>query len=242
MFKKFLVLVLLLGIAAGTAVADPNLVAWWEFDEGSGSSAGDSSGYGNTGTINGATWVDDQFGGKALSFDGTDDGVVASVGSGSLAMGGDQLTIAAWIYPTSDSAWDRIVVRAGSYYFSRYNVSDPYNALYIMGSDPEGWSKSALGAVPLNTWTHVAFVYDGSNAISYIDFEYSNTTARTGNLINTGDDVVIGGYDAEQFDGMIDDVRIYDRALTAGEIAAIPEPATIALLGLGGLALLRKKR
>ena len=106
-------------------------------------------------------------------------------------------------------------------------------------------------------WHFVAMTYDGSAVKVYegelgdpdlalvINQAASGAIAKGNN--GSGSPLGVGAYAAgiEWFDGGLDDYRVYDNALTLQDLrdlSGIPEPATIALLGLGGLALLRKKR
>ena len=119
-------IVLLLIVAPGVALGadDPNLVASWQFDEGSGTTAFDSSGNGNDATFAGAPqWVGDGRFGKALKFDGVAD-YVAAPDSESLDINGDQLSLTGWINGESWSAANHIVRKiadtgTGAIYFIR---------------------------------------------------------------------------------------------------------------------------
>jgi len=78
----------------------------------------------------------------------------------------------------------------------------------------------ATAALPVNTWTHLATTYDGANLRLYVNGTQAATTALTGaKAVSTGP-LKIGGNAlwSEWFAGLIDDVRIYDRALSATEI------------------------
>jgi len=127
----------------------------------------------------------------------------------------------------------------------------------ITGEDPAGWSWDG-GDVWIHgddliytpgEWIHLAFTFD---ATSRMITGYVNGLKAAEKLVTeptraVGSDVeslILGGQQ-EAFTGLLDDVFIADHAMTLGEIqdiSGVPEPATIALLGLGGLALLRKKR
>ncbi|HEY7019302.1 MAG TPA: LamG domain-containing protein, partial [Gaiellaceae bacterium] len=77
-------------------------------------------------------------------------------------------------------------------------------------------------AVPLNTWTHLASTYDGSTLKLYVNGVLAGSKAVTGSLAATTNPLRIGGNTiwSEWFSGQIDEVRLYKRALTPGEIQA----------------------
>ena len=75
--------------------------------------------------------------------------------------------------------------------------------------------------IPLNTWTHIAVTYNGSRVVLYTNGA-SQSFADTGNLASNSDNVFIGSESGadRQFSGLIDEVKIYNRALSASEILA----------------------
>lgn len=102
------------GLNQSPAVADDSLVASWMFDEGAGTMATDSSGYGNTGTLNGPTWTGSGKVNGALVFDGVNDRVQIP-NSASLATVSSQITAAAWVYLTDTSgAWYTVMHRTNA--------------------------------------------------------------------------------------------------------------------------------
>ena len=219
------VLVLGLVLANVANAADPSLVGWWKLNESSGTTANDSSGNENNGTLMGdPQWVAGKIGG-ALQFDGTDD-YVEVPDSPSLDIT-DTITIVAWVFREVDSgAYERIVAKsasAGFDYWLHISTGDTTGGGFsdIGGSNPCVSFNAAPGtSIPLNQWTHLAFVYDGTYLKGYVDGQLDKSenigsfTIRTstrplwvGRLQNTYD-----------FDGLIDEVRIYSRALTEAEI------------------------
>jgi hypothetical protein len=95
------------------------------------------------------------------------------------------------------------------------------------GKPPAGYIRRsadvrALGtsAIPLNAWTHLASTYDGANLRVYVNGVLAGTTAVTGAIGGTANPLRIGGNLpwGEYFNGLIDEVRVYNRALAASEI------------------------
>jgi len=131
------------------------------------------------------------------------------------------------------------------------NGYDNY-AVWRAGNETTNWWWDYKVNDDVGDWHHFAIVYDETIGTSklYFDGEVKNTSA-----INAGDSMAnINAFKLfsrtqntpaawDSFKGKMDDVQIYDNALTEAEVnALIPEPATIALLGLGGLALIRRKK
>jgi hypothetical protein len=204
-----------------------DLVGLWHFD----GDAFDSSEKGNHGSVYGdAEFIDGKFG-KALSFDGIDDYV--DCGNEASLRPSEGITVEAWVnygeFSTGSGGYAAIC--EGYYYgntgFMLYQATgSPYNRVsyYVIATDlgnPIGQSSKLLST---NTWYYLAMVYDGSHVTLYIDGAYDSSVATTGliNWAGTIRNLYIGStYTAggAKFKGIIDEVRICNRALTDTEIA-----------------------
>jgi hypothetical protein len=217
-------------------VQDPaGLTGYWPLNEGAGSVTLDASGHGHTGTlVNGPQWTN----GPALDFDGIDD----HVDVGSLDVPGSALTLAAWIYPEDLAncvANDcRIISKAtgtaeADHTFMLSTIQSGTDTRLRFRLETDGVTTTLIassGNLPEDTWVHVAAVYDGSVMLLYFDGIQVGSTGKTGSLTtNAAVPVWIGGNPPNAterpWDGVIDEVRIYDRALSATEIKALPLPS-----------------
>ena len=180
----------------------------------------DFSGYGNHGTIHGATWTQGKFG-KALSFDGVDDYVEIPDFSGV----NDQITITAWVFlPTKDQPTDYSPILekfenwGNRIWLNLITTSEKVHLGYAL--DGQDW-KFISTSIDYNRWVFVAGVVNGRKMKIYIDgllkiegqHEYDFDWASINAPIRMGK-----GLDGQILNGTIDEVRIYNRALSAEEI------------------------
>jgi hypothetical protein len=207
------------------------LVAAYGFDEASGTATADASGSGNPGVISGATRIAAGRAGAGLEFDGVNDWVtVADANSLDLASG---MTLEAWVYPTAlGTAWRTVILkeRPAGLAYGLYGNDDK--------TRPEAYSftGSELGlrgpsALPLNTWTHLAATYGSSTLRLFVNGTQVATRSVGSALGTSANPLRIGGNAVwnEWFQGRIDEVRVYDRALTAADIQAdMTRPVTSA--------------
>ena len=199
----------------------PGLVVGLAFNEGAGGVAHDISGYGNHGTLSGATWVAGGRYGKALSFNGTSSWVTIpnSLSIGALAT----VTLEAWVYPTSAiNGWRDVIMkeRAGGAAF--YLCANNADSMQSAGGIDSGSEQVVRGGTVLttNVWTHLAMTYDGKAERLYVNGVQVSMTAATGNPISSTYALRIGGDSiwGEFFNGYIDEVRVYNRAVAAAQI------------------------
>ena len=209
-------------LPASTAASAPRgLVAAYGFEEGSGSQVADASGYGNGGTIANATWVDSGAYGRALSFNGSD-ALVTVDDSPSLHLKG-AMTLEAWVKPaTIDGAWRDVVYRGvDDYYLAASSQADGRPAggggFNGAGGDGQVFGDDRL---PTGAWSYLAVTYDGSMLRLYVDGKEVASKPQSGMLVASHDPLQIGGDHifGQYFEGMIDEVRVYDVALAPDAI------------------------
>jgi glucose/arabinose dehydrogenase/fibronectin type 3 domain-containing protein len=207
---------------ASTSPATPapvGLVAGYSFDAGSGTTVSDVSGSGNTGTITGAMWTNGKYGG-ALAFDGA--GAVVRIPAAPSLNLGTAMTLAAWIQPTAaQSGWRTIMQRETEAYF--LNASNGSGTNVPAGGATTGGDTTVVtgtSTAPVGVWTHVAMTYDGSSLRLYVNGTLVRTTGAGGAVQTTANPLWIGGNSpyGEHFAGLIDEARVYNRALSATEI------------------------
>ncbi|WP_428938320.1 FG-GAP-like repeat-containing protein [Fontivita pretiosa] len=209
------------------------LVAAYAFEESSGNSVQDSSGMGNVGTISGATRTTAGKNGAALVFDGVNDWVTIA-DSSSLDLT-TAMTLQAWVLPTSSTGKQDVIIKegVGTEMYNLYARSDnggPEANVHVNGAN-----RMAEGAaLPLNTWSHLAATYDGATLRLFVNGALSASLAVAGTITTSDGALRIGGNSlwGEFFAGRIDDVRIYNRALSVSEIQAdmnspVPSPAAL---------------
>jgi uncharacterized repeat protein (TIGR01451 family) len=198
----------------------PGLVAAYAFDEGAGTSAADASGGGNTGAIGTASWTTQGKYGSALSFNGTSAKVtIPDAASLRLTTG---MTLEAWVNPSvvDGSIWRDVIYKGNdNYYLEATSCCQgrPVGGGIFSGSHGEAFGTSNL---PLNTWTHLATTYDGTTLRLYVNGSQVASKAQTGSLATSTNPLHIGG-DAifgQYFSGLIDEVRVYNTALTQAQI------------------------
>jgi hypothetical protein len=195
-------------ITAQGSAGDPDLVAQWEFDDGSGSTAADSSGNGNTGSLRGdPVWTTGQLGG-ALEFDIDDDTIVSTLQSLNL---GTEFSFTMWVYPTDLATHWQQPLRHGGDNWVQLGYGDCYFK--------SGGVQFAYSGISANAWTHIACVRQSSGtAYIYINGGSSPTTGSNSAYSGAGNDFLVGG---GLYVGKLDDVRVYSRALTLTEIQNI---------------------
>lgn len=204
-----------------------DIVGKWDFNEGSGTVATDSSGSGNNGTINNATWSADTASDKqknSLSFNGW--AWVSIPYKSSFLIGTRGFTYSAWIKPTSLPIGLNTIMSQYSPSFGVYNSgSDPIVLQLSFNSDPAGSPGIVTGstALTINKWYHVAAtVNETGMATIYLDGKIDATSGPFTGLAGLTENFLIGRVHSVVpfyfFRGNIDEVRFYNYALGLAEI------------------------
>jgi hypothetical protein len=197
----------------------PGLVSWWRFDEGTGSLAKDSSVYGNDGKIYDATWVDGKYG-KALSFNGLDNSITVP-NSATLNFGiSTNFTISCWLKPGESGVAQYFLVKDyGSPGYWQFWISSA-NVLRFSSSDGH---PSLAGTVNIcdGQWHFVSVVCArNSKAQLYVDgLADGSAQNMAGGNVSSNAPVRLGSSNKPSlwFKGTIDEVRIFNRALSVAE-------------------------
>jgi len=230
----------LLGMAGATEAA---LVAHWDFEEGAGTTTADQVA-GNDGTLmNGATWVTTGLapvpGGTsaAIAFEGGNDLVLTTFAG--IGGAGDR-TVSAWVLTSSGEdqgivAWGDHTAN-GQKYHVRVNDAGPPHLPGGLRTEVQGGNRTTDSVVSDGQWHHIASVFSGSNnddVLHYIDGVLQGVSGSSSQAVNTdisgvGSSVPVwlgnrsqGGANIRALNGLLDEVRIYDHALTPAEIAAL---------------------
>jgi len=224
-----------------TAVWGSGLVGYWAFGEGTGTIAKDASGNNNNGTLtNGPAWVNGKYG-KALSFDGTDDYV--AVGSFNPTPT-NALTVEAWVYWNSFSqSWSRIIDFGNGQgndnilFAHQLTAGDLVFEIYNSGGT-SGGKIVATGTLTTGQWLHLAATINSSgNVVLFkngLAIQSGTSSLAPASIARTLNYIARSNWTADgYFNGMIDDLRIYNRVLTADEIKShyVPTEPTISSVG-----------
>jgi len=196
-------------------ITDPNLVAWWTLDEGSGTVALDWSGHGNHGTLaNGPQWVNGYDGG-ALQFDGSDDSVIYYLPAEETW---SAYTVAVWAKAGSIWQSNNSCVFANHMIYATDTPSFQFSFDAVNNYQYHGSVDQIMGPVT-TAWVHLAATCDGPTTNLYYNGDLV-ASVSTGAINPVFSKFAIGINRAEDnwFEGTIDNVRIYDKVLTADEI------------------------
>lgn len=237
--NRFLKIILLLtitvsslsftNIPTASASLTDGLVGHWTFDEGSGTTAGDSAGSNNGTLTNGPTWIEGKIGNRAISFDGSNDYINTGM-TGNL---GDKITISAWVNFANAGGHDRDIIVGSRYFADGEFVLEQHNAAgVIMFTSGNGHYAQWRPPYTPGEWGHIVLVIDTTQSTNtekvklYWNNAVTNQVAFAG--ITTDSIVVtspikIGGATPGPgvisfFAGKMDDVRIYNRPLSLQEV------------------------
>jgi predicted ribosomally synthesized peptide with SipW-like signal peptide len=215
-----------------------DLLAEWKFNENSGTSVADTSGHGNNGTISGATWVAGR-NGSGLEFDGANDYVSIPYNSNFNLGATTSFTIEYW-FNRHTTGWNAAFSQLST--SEQFGMKGHYASRFWSGSTEHMWTIAKTVSDPndpmdmseamqrlnypsLNVWHHVANVYNGTTMKTYIDGVLTGNTSVSGvilapianfpSLIGAQQD---GNYQGQYFDGLLDTMRIWKKALSLSEI------------------------
>ena len=220
----------LLLLARGPALAAE--LGRWALDEASGAIASDASGAGHPGSlVGGLAWVPGVFG-SALEFGGQ--GLVAVPHAASLQPA-QAIGVAAWIRPRAvasqrivrkarfaqSDGWELSLSSSGRA-FVRFNQASQGDALRLLSTRPYPTDGS--------TWMHLAASFDGARISLYVDGQLEGSLAAPGLVIGANSEPLTIGADADGgngFTGAVDDVHLFDRALSAEQVRSLMEAGAL---------------
>jgi hypothetical protein len=196
---------------------EPGLVAWWAFDEPRNSPAVfDYSGHQFGGVVRSASRASG-FDGSALKCDG---GCIQVTGCPTPA---GAMTIECWVRTDAADQSNKFIISThGAAAGYGLGMADGKPMLIIPRGD---WKPSVVASdkLSLGRWVHLAGTYDGQTMRIYVDGVQSGSADRGGDVAPSGRDLFLGSFSIDHdahFTGILDEVRLYDRALTPSEIAA----------------------
>jgi hypothetical protein len=187
--------------------------------------ATDSWGSNDGTTSGGVSWSNDAIRGKSGDFDGSDDYITCSDGGDESTWYSPELTVSCWVKPDNATNWERIVSGGGSL---DGNTSDTW-ALQRIDSSNHAFGVRVNGTyynaeipdnLPTREWSHICGTYDGGKIEFYTNgFLRAVNDSPSGNMDTRTNPVLIGRRSSsEHYSGLIDDVRIYDYALSQREV------------------------
>jgi hypothetical protein len=196
------------------------LVGYWNLDEGSGTTAADSSGNGNNGTITGATWTTGKVGSGALSFDGSN-----YVKTTNTTFATDTYAVFAWVKPAISTSSVMSVWGIGGYndYGNENALAIQSNTVKMCGYNCNGVLTSSGMTIPTDAWSFIGYSRSGSTVTFFVNGATVSKAILYPNVPSSGNPFQIGatannrtvlGY----WQGLIDEVRVYNRALSNQEI------------------------
>ena len=217
---------------------ETGLVGLWHMDEGAGTTTADSSGNNNTGTLTGPTWQSTDGGqwagrsdvkfstGKHLSFAGA--GNYVNIPNHSSLQGMSQLSIELWAKSDVNETNNAMLSKSsGSNYVYDYAIAvghwiaNPY-VCFVINNQAVTIKSDAL--FPTSQWWHIVVTYNGAEVAMYINgVKQQNTAAYSSPISSTGYPIKLGYIAVPtvyEWGGMIDEVRIYNRAPSVDEINA----------------------
>jgi hypothetical protein len=217
---------------AAPPASSSGLVLHWKLDETSGATAQDASGNGNPGTLSpdGPVWTAGNLGG-ALDFNGAGD-YVSRASTTSINTLGSRMTVALWLYKRANAPDYGSIIgrRKGASYedlwilFYNNSASDEYS-FGVSTSSGAAYLNGPASTGDHNRWVHLAAVYDGSTIRLYRDGVEIASRGHTGTVLTEATPVFLGAGDngtvSEYVNAIVDDVRLYNRALPASEVQGL---------------------
>ena len=185
-----------------------DVVSHYKFD----GNAADSIGANNGTQVGNPTYAAGRYD-QAISLDG--DGDYLNCGNDASFNITDAVTLSIWLKGTFNNTWDSIIEKGYNWIVSR-GAGD--NAVFFcLGLN----NVQGTANINDNKWHHVAALYDGSKMLLYVDGELEGSQVASGSLNVSTANVYIGGNTSQSFNGLIDDVFIYNRALSKDELQQI---------------------
>ncbi|MCT4687660.1 LamG-like jellyroll fold domain-containing protein [Vallitalea sp.] len=203
----FIISMLFYGFCFNSYATESNEIAYWNFDEGSGDTVNDSWGQ-NNGVIHGATYVDEGKLNKALKFDGDD---YIEIGKSDLS---GTWTFAAWVKYDNNLSSNAAIISSDNYAIKAEQWEDTAKVGYTQyGIEDYAFDYSLQSG----KWVHLTYVGTNGSVKLYVNGEYKQTYAATVDcpmgLIGKGKEQ--SGY----FIGLLDEIKIYSKALDNDEVA-----------------------
>ena len=246
------------------AVHDLDPVGYWRLDETAGTTAWDTSGHGLHGTYHGAVTLGRPGGLKvgpnaAAAFAGgyveiDHDNRFGGMGDGTLAF---------WFRDTGATTCGGLVSKdaagfGGGGHLTLRNNENGYLYVRLQSTDAE-YLVTAPRPIAADRWYHIAFTFGAGGMTLHVDGEILDSNPYTGGLADNNEPLVLGANTwastsggmmplCDRYHGLLDDVALFDRALSREQIRGLydagttPEPATAALLAVGAIAMLRRRR
>lgn len=202
-----------------TASNDESLVAAYAFETGEGIKVVDTSGHSNSGVQVGSAWETKGYAGKAIFFDGVDDYVMVP-DSSSLDITGE-LTIEVWVNPSIISSNKKHPIAYKDMYPVNYGLTIVGSEVRFSFLDGIHETTTSGANIQADEWTHIAVVYNDSanSVVIYIDGTAVASQYEYGSLPVNDLPVRVGTNPlGDYFDGKMDELRIYKRALSAAEV------------------------
>lgn len=215
-------------LASNAGLDDKSLVLYLSFDEGNGKTAKDGSQHGHDGElIAGPSWVEGQYGGKALEFDGTKSQHVKVPINDTLQLR-EQFSVAFWVKrgATQISEWNYMVSAGELVWATIFNNNN--KKTWFWSKDPNWSSEVTTNEDQPEDWVHITVTHDTkSDAIIYYDGKKVGTGDNPAQTIEIGGSIMVAARHPgnEFFTGAIDEVFLFNRIITEAEINTIKDGA-----------------
>ena len=232
------VAVFLAGLLAGAAgdtrgaEPEPDLLGWWRFDEGAGGYSVNSADPASEAELHQVSWVTGEFG-TALRFSGSDSYV--TLPPLPALDGADALTVSAWVYWEGTGQYPNILTGGtwspgGFLIFvsnrtCSFRMGRPGQQHGVAGEDWTETSAPLLGDLPMKQWVHLAAVFQRPRITTYVNGEPVGSATWDFPVGHRGDIQVGRWAGTACHQGLIDEVRLYRRALSADQVRTLAAPA-----------------